>query len=259
MKKTGRIRQKGRARQIDRQIRLASPADLPQVAELFLFSFLETVTHLYGAAPPRKEKLCGALQDFFSFLLKEEPKAFWVVQKEEGAAQGLAGYLIVSSDLLLLWRRAIWGGYIFRWAAKFLAGAYGLNLKAVGRALSNKMTFWRTSRFQPYRAQILSLAVAEHCRGQGIGRALLQKGLAYLHKQSRYRIKLEVRPWNKAALHLYQSFGFYQVGTTRDSQGEWLVMVAGAANTGPGMGTKPSREQEAGAANISRQTIKGRR
>lgn len=239
MKKWATSGKKKKTHRIDQRVRLASPADLPQVAELFLFSFLETINHLYGANIPRKEALREALQDFFAFLLKEEPEAFWVMQDKEDTNKRLSGYLIVSTDLVFLWRRAVWGGYILRWAAKFLTGAYGLNLKALGRILINKMAFWRTSRFQPYRAQILSLAVAEHCRGQGIGRALLQKGMAYLRKRSRYRIKLEVRPWNKAALHLYQSCGFSQVGTTRDTQGEWLVMVADAAK----MNTEPRVEK----------------
>ena len=227
MKKTGNTRQKKKSRHVNWPIRLASWADLPQVAELFLFSFAETIKHLYGANIPRKDALQEALQDFFGFLLKEEPGAFWVIRRKEDTEQKLSGYLVVSADLVYLWRRAVWGGYIFRWAAKFMTGAYGLSWRALGHLLINKMVFWRSSRFQPCRAQILSLAVAENCRRQGLGRALLQKGITYLRKQSRHRIKLEVRPWNKAALRLYQSCGFTRAGTTRDTQGEWLVMVTG--------------------------------
>ncbi|MGI5881518.1 MAG: GNAT family N-acetyltransferase [Dethiobacteria bacterium] len=227
MKNTGNIWQGDRiSHHVDWQVHLASPADMPQVADLFLTSFGETITHLYGTNIPRKEALLEAVQDFFTFLHRETPRAFWVTHKRHEKGQKLCGYLVVSTDLILLWKRAIWGGYLLRWAAKFLRGTYGFDFRALGRILINKISFWRASRFQPYRAQILSLAVAEHYRCQGLGRALLLKGIAYLRRQNSFRIKLEVRPWNKPAMHLYQSCGFSQAGVTRDTQGEWLIMIA---------------------------------
>ena len=219
-------RQTKQRRHVEPLIRRACGADLPQVAELFLMSFAETIEHLFGEDIPGRPALREALQDFFGFLLQEEPDAFRVIKTREDTGPRLAGYIVVSPDLINLWRRAVWGGYIFRWAAKLLRGAYGLKVKDLGRLLANKLSFWRFSRFQPCRAQILSLAVAENCRCRGFGRALLQKGVAYLHRHSRHRIKLEVRPWNSAAVHLYESCGFVRAGTTRDTQGEWMVMIA---------------------------------
>ncbi|MGI6318180.1 MAG: GNAT family N-acetyltransferase [Firmicutes bacterium] len=204
------------------QIRPASPEDLNQVAALFLESFEETIGHFFKDGPPP----AAALEDFFCFLLKEEPEAFWVARQEEKAAKSILGYIVVVADLPFLWRRAFLGGYVFHWAKRFLQGVYGVNIRVACRILQNKFAFWRHSRSMPqYCSQILSLAVTGNCRGKGLGRKLLENGILYLHKRGKKNIKLEVRPWNKTALGLYSSIGFKPAGTTRDSQGEWLVMV----------------------------------
>jgi len=57
----------------------------------------------------------------------------------------------------------------------------------------------------------------------------VQKGLAYLAACGAPRVRLEVRPDNTAALRLYERLGFATVGRTRDSQGEWLIMIREAA------------------------------
>jgi len=195
--------------------------NIPQVTDLFLESFEDTIVHFFEGGPPSGI----ALHDFFTFLFKEEPESFWVAI-QEGEYERLAGYIVVVSHLPLLWRRAVLGGYVFRWAMRCLRGEYGVNFKNTCRAMKNKFSFWRHSRsFPRYSSQILSLAVAKDFRGQGLSRQLLDKGMLYLKKLGKNKIKLEVRPWNKAALQLYQSCGFIPVGTTVDSQGEWLVMV----------------------------------
>ena len=39
-------------------------------------------------------------------------------------------------------------------------------------------------------------------------------------------VRLEVRPWNAGAVHVYRKTGWREAGRTRDVEGEWLVMVA---------------------------------
>jgi len=39
------------------------------------------------------------------------------------------------------------------------------------------------------------------------------------------KVRLEVRPDNHPALQVYQRWGFVPSGVTRDSQGEWLIML----------------------------------
>ena len=57
-------------------------------------------------------------------------------------------------------------------------------------------------------AHILTLVVREDCRGQGLGRLMLQflKERAKQHKAD--TLLLEVRPSNHIAINLYSSFGF---------------------------------------------------
>jgi len=55
---------------------------------------------------------------------------------------------------------------------------------------------------------IKNLAVHEEYRGQGVGRALLGRGIDVLTEQGVEALKLEVRAENERALELYHSCGF---------------------------------------------------
>lgn len=59
---------------------------------------------------------------------------------------------------------------------------------------------------------LLNLAVHPAHRRRGIARLLLTTALARAHSQGAAVVWLEVRPSNRAALALYQSFGFEEVG-----------------------------------------------
>lgn len=64
-------------------------------------------------------------------------------------------------------------------------------------------------------AHILNLCVRESMRGRGIGRTLLRRLLDLARQAGATDAFLEVRPTNLAAIRLYQSFGFEQVGVRR--------------------------------------------
>ena len=61
-------------------------------------------------------------------------------------------------------------------------------------------------------AHLANLAVAEAYRCMGVGRGLVQKGLAACRSGGAVVSLLEVRAGNAAALHLYRSLGYIQVG-----------------------------------------------
>ncbi len=61
-------------------------------------------------------------------------------------------------------------------------------------------------------AQIQNLAIHPAFRGQGLGRALLDEGLAQARARGAAWASLEVRPSNLAARRLYASLGFQEVG-----------------------------------------------
>jgi ribosomal-protein-alanine N-acetyltransferase len=61
-------------------------------------------------------------------------------------------------------------------------------------------------------AEILTLAVAPHARGKGLGRGLLQAAIARSEEQGAQAMFLEVGADNPHALALYAGLGFTKVG-----------------------------------------------
>lgn len=67
---------------------------------------------------------------------------------------------------------------------------------------------------QPDELWLLSLALLPSCRGQGVGKALMQAALAAMRPQAS-RIRLTVDPVNPAA-ELYRRLGFVETGREPD-------------------------------------------
>jgi ribosomal-protein-alanine N-acetyltransferase len=59
---------------------------------------------------------------------------------------------------------------------------------------------------------VLNLAVKPACRGQGLGRLLLDHALDEARRQEVSLVSLEVRVSNDVAINLYRSLGFRRVG-----------------------------------------------
>lgn len=58
----------------------------------------------------------------------------------------------------------------------------------------------------------LGMAILSEFRGKGIGTALLHQLLEEAKKKGIKKLSLSVDPKNRAAVHLYQRFGFIEVG-----------------------------------------------
>lgn len=140
----------------------------------------------------------------------------------------LAGYAIFVPSLKRVQREAIRSGAILRWAWAALRGGFGLRFSAVPRILANKVLFVRNGgRYRTKGdAQLLNIAVLPEHQGRGIATALVEAGLRAMREQTVREVRLEVRPWNAGAVHLYHKTGWREAGKTRDMEGEWLVMVA---------------------------------
>ena len=65
-------------------------------------------------------------------------------------------------------------------------------------------------------AVIAIIAVKRKFRRQGLGRRLLQEISAFAEEKKIGKIHLEVRSENEAAVHLYRSFGFEEVGRRKN-------------------------------------------
>jgi len=66
-----------------------------------------------------------------------------------------------------------------------------------------------------HQSSVMTIAVAESSRGEGLGRALMQKLIDVAVAQKSVEIFLEVRADNEAAQSLYRSLGFEQIDLRR--------------------------------------------
>lgn len=67
-------------------------------------------------------------------------------------------------------------------------------------------------QFGPDGGDIMTIATAPEFRGRGVAKRLISAMAAYFQKKSLRWLTLEVRPSNTAAVGLYQSMGFREVG-----------------------------------------------
>ncbi len=78
--------------------------------------------------------------------------------------------------------------------------------------IKRKTVGFAVSRIGADEAEILSIAIDEHCRGRGLSRQLLLAHLGHLAGRGVRTIFLEVEENNRPALSLYKRAGFTVVG-----------------------------------------------
>lgn len=197
----------------------ATIADIPQIASLFTESFIESVLHHCGGVLPEPQ----AMQDVFTLVYQAEPEAAIVARDVTGK---VIGYCFAPTELSNLWLRAIWEGHLLKWAWRWISGKYGFGLHPVKIIIMNKVAFFYSAvtPSKPAKGRILSIAVAEEARGQGVANLLLENAIKYFSKKRINRVRLEVRPSNKVAIRLYEKWNFVFAGYTADSQGKWMIM-----------------------------------
>jgi ribosomal protein S18 acetylase RimI-like enzyme len=197
--------------------RTASQDDIVGIAEVYIAAFPESLTHFFGEHPPAP----AAVAELMRVPLLAEPGC-GTVAVGEGR---IAGYCLAPAHVSRLRSVALHNAGPF--LAGWLSGRYHLGLRPLRALLADKLATWRHRRQDAYHveAHILSVAVVPGSQGYGIGRQLLQASLRYLAAQHVPTVRLEVRPENSAAIALYRSFGFAEVGETSDSQGPWLIMI----------------------------------
>ncbi|WP_425059663.1 hypothetical protein SCACP_02600 [Sporomusa carbonis] len=205
----------------------AERADIAGIARLFTESFLSSVLHHCGGKLPKPQ----AMQDVFGLVYEAEPPAALVAK--DGTGQ-LMGYCFAPVGLSRLWRKAVTGGHIFKWAWRWATGQYGFGFYPVKIILLNKLAFLRSAVIpgKTANARILSIAVAPDARGRGVASALMAEADKYFRENAVVRVRLEVRPDNRPAIRVYEKFGYYPGGTTYDSQGPWLIMFKDFSETG---------------------------
>lgn len=204
------------------EYRAARPDDLEGIARVFAAAFPDSITH-YFDAPPAPE----VVAEPFSLCLESEPDALYVADAGRGR---IAGYIFAPAKSSRIPWVAIRKGIIFRWFWRWVSGQYRIGMAPVRALTLNKLDFLTSAR-EPRvlaEARILSVAVDPEHQGRGIARALCNLGLGRLDRLGAGPVRLEVRPENEPARRLYKGLGFVDFGLTRDSQGDWLIMLRGA-------------------------------
>jgi ribosomal protein S18 acetylase RimI-like enzyme len=203
----------------DITFRQARRRDLPQIAEMFFRAFPESVEHIVG-----KSKVpARGIADAFAILQDSEPAAMRVA----AVGERVVGYIFAPHHLTGVWRVAILRGHLFRLAWRWITGRYGIGPRAVLRVVTNNLSAVRSARDAEVEcdARIYSVAVDPDYQGRGLGTRLTLEGLHYLRSVGADRVRLEVRPENLSARHVYEKLGFRtHERMTEDSQGKWLIM-----------------------------------
>lgn len=205
------------------RIRCAQPEDMEAVARIYLAAFPDSVRDL-GLEGVRPQ----AVADVMGMALAAEPEGFLVADVEAEPA----GYVICPADVRRIRGTALRRLPILVW--RWLTGRYGVGLGPALRLVREKLMFWRHAELPEANvpARVLSIAVYPRGQGRGVGTALFAAALEYLRGQCATRVRLEVRPDNEVARHIYERAGFRGVGRVHDTRGAWEVMVLELVDTG---------------------------
>lgn len=192
--------------------------DAKQIARIYLEAFPESIQVFFGKK--QQGKLLRLLTNAFTVLLLTGAD---VMIARDG--NQVLGYCIYSSN-----KGQNRANLVFRNAWKLLI--LGLNslldihVVELGKLIVNAIMVWLNTKTEqkipPKCGRINSVAVSPRAQGHGIGKELLKRAF---HELSEQNIFLSVRPDNLPAKHLYLNAGFHPVGTTKDLQGKWVMMV----------------------------------
>lgn len=199
--------------------RVATERDMEGVARVFTAAFPDSIRH-YFRQPPSP----WVVAEPFRLCLASEPDGFFVAEAPGGQ---IAGYLFAPFRTGRIPWVALSHGFVIRWLWRWVIGRYAIGLAPVQGLAANKLDFFASARSPKVKAEarILSIAVDSAHQGRGIATRLCRMGLQRLDRIGASPVRLEVRPENRPAVALYTGLGFRTVGSTRDSQGEWLIML----------------------------------
>jgi [ribosomal protein S18]-alanine N-acetyltransferase len=199
--------------------RQARSEDLDSVARVFASAFPESIGHYFDRPPAPR-----VVAEPFALCLEAEPEAFLVADAGPGQ---IAGYIFAPSATSRLVPTALLGGFLFSWLWRWVSGHYQIGWAPVRGLVANQVDFWRSALAPRVKAdaRILSIAVHPEHQGRGIAGRLCAMGLERLDRLGARPVRLEVRPDNTPAVRLYTRLGFQEIGRTRDSQGDWMIML----------------------------------
>ncbi|MEW6227840.1 MAG: GNAT family N-acetyltransferase [Bacillota bacterium] len=195
--------------------------DIDSIARVYLEAFPESVEFFFdNCAEERVARIVSA-----GFRALWEAGCRIIVAREPDA--GVLGYCAVALDEAELRTSFLKDGLWLRLTKDLLLRRIPLRLGEAVRLGANGAAFLFSSLLTlrgEVGGRIFSIAVRRDSRGRGLGREMLSRALALVAKKGVKIVRLEVRPENRAAVRLYRSVGFREVGTVKDLRGPWLAM-----------------------------------
>jgi len=202
--------------------RVATRQDLLGIGAVYLRAFPDSLRELRSPElSPR------AIADVAAACLIAEPECIDVAETGQTPEDRIIGYIIAPSDTGRPGRVALRRGLPLMWVWRWATGQYRLSLRGALALFSDKLHLREAWRLPGTScgAAVLSLAVDPDFRGQGIGRQLLERAVSRVRGLGCDCLRLEVRPENGPARHLYEGAGFRRVGGFTDSRGSWDIML----------------------------------
>jgi ribosomal protein S18 acetylase RimI-like enzyme len=197
------------------------PSDITAIAALFQSAFPEALLAVFDKPqiPPK------AVEDIFQLIYRFEPQGF-VLAQDQGRP---IGFIVMVHDLQRLHHYALWSGGLFSMVGNWVTGRYrGLGFAFLPRLLKAWWNY-RSADTRPIpekpMGQVISIVVDKAYRGQGIGKALSERALAYLRTTAARVVRLEVDAAKPVPIALYKQLGFREHATIPSPRGPALVMV----------------------------------
>lgn len=103
-------------------------------------------------------------------------------------------------------------GHVYPWSAKIFMDCMRTGYRCEVVEWRAEIIAFSVIQLIVGEAHILNVCVHSDRRQQGLGSKILSKVLDIAEKGKIHSIFLEVRPSNRAALNLYEKFGFIEVG-----------------------------------------------
>lgn len=145
-------------------------------------------------------------------VIAQSKSSFGFVAKEEGS---VLGFVAFTTNINKLYKSVILKkGLHFA----FLLAGKMFSLHRIKKVFETLFYPSRIKKLELPAAELLSIVVAPESRGKGLGRQLLQKGLAECAKRNIDKVKVLVGADNKPVNNLYLKCGFELFGQI-DSHG----------------------------------------
>lgn len=212
------------------KIRKAKTSDALEIARIQRMAFTEMIGHYFGTESGSEKKIQSVTDKLFLLLVKAMKDEIFIAEIDGK----IVGNIIVPFDIRKTSRtfpsyRVFW--IALARALLAMTSVSGESRKAILSDRGKIRRLQNPEQGRKLHSRIFNIAVDPNYQGQGIGYALLQKGLRYLFvERGTSGVTLNVFAQNKHAIELYARFGFTQKDRFVNSMGEWIVMELSREN-----------------------------